>query len=38
MYMLDKASVPRGEGAIICLRESFTAIDRNAFIVPVWMI
>ena len=36
--LLDKASIPRGEGAIICLRENFTAIDRSTFIVPAWMI
>ena len=36
--LLDNASVPRGTGAILCLRETFSAIDRKALIVPIWMI
>lgn len=36
--VLDKASVPRGVGAIVCLREEFSAIDRQHLILPVWMI
>ena len=36
--LLDKGSVPRGSGAILCLRETMSAIDRETFIVPVWMI
>lgn len=36
--VLDKGSVPRGAGAILCLRESMSAIDRNNYIVPIWMI
>ena len=36
--ILDKGSVPRGVGAILCLREDLTAIDRNAYIIPIWMI
>ena len=36
--LLDKASVPRGTGAIICLREALSAIDSSTYIVPVWMI
>ncbi len=36
--VLDKGSVPRGAGAILCLRETLSAIDRNTFIVPIWMI
>ena len=36
--LLDKGSVPRGAGAVLCLRETLTAVDRNTFIVPVWMI
>ncbi len=36
--VLDKGSVPRGAGAILCLREELSAIDRNTFIVPIWMI
>lgn len=36
--VLDKASMPRGTGAIVCLREEFSAIDRRHLILPVWMI
>ena len=36
--ILDKASVPRGTGAILCLRQELSAIDRTAYIVPIWMI
>ncbi|MCQ2398825.1 MAG: ATP-binding protein [Sphaerochaetaceae bacterium] len=35
---LDKGSVKRGKGAIICLRSEFSAINSDNFIVPVWMI
>ena len=36
--ILDKGPVPRGTGAILCLRETLSAIDRNTFILPIWMI
>ena len=36
--LLDKASVPRGTGAILSLRETLSAIDRHTFILPIWMI
>ena len=36
--LLDKSSVPRGVGAILCLREDLSAIDRNTYIVPIWTI
>ena len=36
--VLDKGTVPRGSGAILCLRETLSAIDRNTFILPIWMI
>ena len=35
--LLDKASVPRGTGAIPCLRETLSAIDSSTYIVPVWI-
>ena len=38
LRILDKGSVPRGAGAILCLREELSAIDRNTFILPIWMI
>ena len=36
--LLDKASLPRGKGAIICMKETLSAVDSDNFIVPVWMI
>ncbi len=36
--LLDKGAVLRGTGAILCLRDTLTAIDRNTFLVPIWMI
>ena len=36
--LLDKGAVPRGVGAVLCLRDTLTAIDRNTYIVPIWMI
>lgn len=35
---LDKASVPRGNGAILCMRPKLSAIDSTNFIIPIWMI
>ncbi|MBR3417728.1 MAG: ATP-binding protein [Oscillospiraceae bacterium] len=36
--VLDKGSVPRGTGAIICMRPEMSAISAQNLIVPVWMI
>lgn len=36
--LLDKASTPRSKGAVICMKPSLSAIDRENYIVPVWMI
>jgi predicted AAA+ superfamily ATPase len=36
--VLDKGSVPRGTGAVLCLREELSAIDMSTFILPIWMI
>ncbi len=36
--LLDKGSIPRGTGAILCLREELSAIDKNTFIVPIRLI
>jgi predicted AAA+ superfamily ATPase len=36
--LLDKSSITRGSGAIICTKKELSAIDRNTMIVPVWMI
>lgn len=36
--VLDKGAVPRGKGAILCMREDLTAVDAENYIVPIWMI
>lgn len=36
--LLDKSSVPRGNGAIICMRPKLSAVNSENYIVPVWMI
>ena len=36
--LLDKASTPRGKGTVICMKPQLTAIDRDNYVVPVWMI
>ena len=35
---LDKGAVPRGKGAIICMRPELSAINADNYIVPIWMI
>ena len=36
--VLDKATVPRGQGAVICLKSDLSAMDSKNLIVPIWMI
>jgi predicted AAA+ superfamily ATPase len=36
--LLEKASIPKGTGAILCLREELSAINRETLIIPIWMI
>lgn len=36
--VLDKGSVPRGMGAVVCMHDSISAIDSQNLIVPVWVI
>lgn len=36
--ILDKASLPRGKGAILCMRPELSAINTENFIVPIWMV
>lgn len=36
--LLEKASVPRGKGAIICMKEKLSAVDGDNYIIPIWMI
>ena len=37
-HLLDHASTPRSRGAILCMRPELSVIDRENYIVPVWMI
>ncbi len=34
--VLRKSSIPVGQGAIICLKDRLTALDRDTLVVPVW--
>ena len=36
--LLDRSSTPRSKGAIVCMKPALSAIDRENYIVPVWMI
>lgn len=36
--VLNESSTPRSKGAVICLKPEFGAIDRDNYIVPIWMI
>ncbi|MDD5832183.1 MAG: ATP-binding protein [Clostridiales bacterium] len=36
--LLDNASIPRSKGAILCMKPELSAIDRENYIVPIWMI
>ncbi len=35
---LDKATVPQGAGAVVCMSENLGALNAETFIVPVWML
>jgi predicted AAA+ superfamily ATPase len=36
--VLDKASVPRGAGAVICTKNELSAVDEKTYILPVWAV
>ena len=36
--LLDRSSTPREKGAVLCMKPEFSAIDRENYIVPIWMI
>ncbi len=36
--ILDKGAVPRGAGALICMRPELSAVDSANYIIPVWMV
>ena len=36
--VIDKSPLKLSTGAILCMAEQFSALDRNNLIVPIWMI
>lgn len=36
--LLNRSSTPRSKGAVICMKPELSMIDRETFIVPVWVI
>lgn len=36
--LLDKSSTPRSKGAVLCMKPQLSAIDKENYIVPIWMI
>lgn len=36
--ILDKGSVPKGKGALLCMRPELSAVNSNNYIIPIWMI
>lgn len=36
--VLDKGTVPRGKGAILCMRQELSAVNTENYIVPIWLI
>lgn len=36
--ILSKGSVPKGKGAILCMRPTLSAVNAENFIIPIWMI
>ena len=36
--VLTKSSVPTGMGGILCLKESFTALNKDVLVIPAWTI
>ncbi len=36
--VLDKSSIARDKGAVICFKPSLGIIDKDNFIVPIWML
>ena len=34
--LLDKGSVPRGKGAVLCMKDKLSAIDSENYVVPIW--
>jgi len=37
-HITTMQNIPRGKGAIICMKETLSAVDSDNYIIPVWMI
>lgn len=37
-HLLDKSSTPRSKGGVLCMKSDLGAIDRENYIIPIWMI
>lgn len=37
-HLLDKSSTPRSKGGVICMKSDLGAIDRENYIIPIWLI
>ena len=36
--VLNRSSVPKGKGAVICMKQELSAFNSDNYIIPVWMI
>ena len=36
--ILNKGSVPKGKGALLCMRPTLSAVNNDSYIIPIWMI
>lgn len=36
--ILNKGSVPKGKGALLCMRPTLSAVNSDNYIIPIWMI
>jgi predicted AAA+ superfamily ATPase len=36
--LLDNTTLPRSTGAVICMKDSLSAIDRQTLLLPIWML
>jgi len=37
-HLLDKASVTRGKGAVVCMKQKLSAVDNENLIIPIYLI
>jgi predicted AAA+ superfamily ATPase len=36
--LLDNTTLPRSTGAVICMKDSLSAVDRQTLLLPIWML